>query len=101
MPRRAAAARRHCDRNDRLHTGRIEKAMMASTLHEQHNFLELIVAHLLSRNIQYEADLIDQLFSSKKPLARTLLLLANFGKEGRAETVVPRVNQENWRKCSA
>ena len=74
---------------------RIEKAMMASTLHEQHNFSELFVAHLLSRNIQYEADLVDQLFnSSEKRLARILLLLADFGKESRAETVVPRVNQK-------
>ena len=75
---------------------RIEKALMTRTLHEQHDFSELFVMHLLSRNIRYEADLVDQLFnSSEKRLARTLLLLAHFGKESRAETVVPRVSQEN------
>jgi CRP-like cAMP-binding protein len=75
---------------------RIEKALMARTLHDQHDFSELFVMHLLSRNIRYEADLVDQLFnSSEKRLARTLLLLAHFGKESRAEAVVPRVSQEN------
>ena len=75
---------------------RIEKALMARTLHEQHDFSELFVTHLLSRNIRYEADLVDQLFnSSEKRLARMLLLLAHFGKESRAELVLPRVNQEN------
>ena len=75
---------------------RIEKALMARTLHEQHDFSELFVMHLLSRNIRYEADLVDQLFnSSEKRLARMLLLLAHFGKEGRSETVVPGVTQEN------
>jgi CRP/FNR family transcriptional regulator, cyclic AMP receptor protein len=75
---------------------RIEKALMARTLHEQHDFSELFVTHLLSRNIRYEADLVDQLFnSSEKRLARMLLLLAHFGKESRAEIVVPRVSQEN------
>ncbi len=75
---------------------RIEKALMARTLHEQHDFSELFVMHLLSRNIRYEADLVDQLFnSSEKRLARMLLLLAHFGKESRSETVVPRVSQDN------
>ena len=75
---------------------RIEKALMARTLHEQHEFSELFVMHLLSRNIRYEADLVDQLFnSSEKRLARMLLLLAHFGKESKAETVVPRVSQDN------
>ncbi len=75
---------------------RIEKSLMARTLHEQHDFSELFVMHLLSRNIRYEADLVDQLFnSSEKRLARMLLLLAHFGKEGRSETVVPGVTQEN------
>jgi CRP-like cAMP-binding protein len=75
---------------------RIEKALMARTLHEQHDFSELFVTHLLSRNIRYEANLVDQLFnSSEKRLARMLLLLAHFGKESRAETVVPRVSQKN------
>jgi CRP/FNR family transcriptional regulator, cyclic AMP receptor protein len=75
---------------------RIEKPRMAHMLHEQHEISELFVTHLLSRNIRYEEDLVDQLFnSSEKRLARTLLLLAHFGKEGRSENVLPRVNQEH------
>jgi len=75
---------------------RLEKAAMARMLHEQHDISELFVTHLLSRNIRYEEDLVDQLFnSSEKRLARILLLLSHFGKEGRAEIVVPRINQES------
>ena len=75
---------------------RIEKSLMARMLHEQHDISELFVTHLLSRNIRYEADLVDQLFnSSEKRLARILLLLAHFGKESRAEPVFPRVSQDN------
>jgi CRP/FNR family transcriptional regulator, cyclic AMP receptor protein len=75
---------------------RIEKVLMKRTLHERHEFSELFLMHLLSRNIRYEADLVDQLFnSSEKRLARMLLLLAHFGKESRSETVVPRVSQDN------
>jgi CRP/FNR family cyclic AMP-dependent transcriptional regulator len=75
---------------------RMEKPLMARMLHEQHDFSELFVTHLLSRNIRYEGDLVDQLFnSSEKRLARTLLLLAHFGKESRTETLVPRVNQKS------
>jgi len=75
---------------------RIEKSRMARMLHEQHEISELFVTHLLSRNIRYEEDLVDQLFnSSEKRLARILLLLAHFGKEGRSEAVLPRINQEN------
>ena len=74
---------------------RIEKPLMARTLHEQHDFSELFVTHLLSRNIRYEADLVDQLFnSSEKRLARILLLLAHFGKAGAPEAVVPKISQE-------
>jgi CRP/FNR family cyclic AMP-dependent transcriptional regulator len=74
---------------------KIEKPLMARILHEQHDVSELFVRHLLSRNIRYEADLVDQLFnSSEKRLARILLLLAHFGKESRAEIVVPRINQD-------
>jgi CRP/FNR family transcriptional regulator, cyclic AMP receptor protein len=74
---------------------KIEKQLMARILHEQHDVSELFVTHLLLRNIRYEADLVDQLFnSSEKRLARILLLLAHFGKESRAEIVVPRVNQD-------
>jgi CRP/FNR family transcriptional regulator, cyclic AMP receptor protein len=75
---------------------RIEKPLMVRMLHEQHRVAELFVTHLLSRNMRYEEDLIDQLFnSSEQRLARILLLLAHFGKEGRAEPVLPRINQEN------
>ena len=75
---------------------RIEKPLMARILHEQHDFSELFVTHLLARNIRYEADLVDQLFnSSEKRLARMLLLLSHFGKESRAESVLPSVNQES------
>jgi CRP-like cAMP-binding protein len=75
---------------------RIEKSLMLSMLHEKHEISELFVAHLLSRNIRFEADLVDQLFnSSEKRLARILLLLAHFGKESRAELVLPEVSQDN------
>jgi CRP/FNR family transcriptional regulator, cyclic AMP receptor protein len=74
---------------------KIEKALMARMLHEHHDFSELFVKHLLTRNIRYEEDLVDQLFnSSEKRLARILLLLSHFGKEGKAEVIVPRVNQD-------
>jgi CRP/FNR family transcriptional regulator, cyclic AMP receptor protein len=73
---------------------RIEKVQMTCLLHEKHRIAELFVAHLLSRNIRYEADLVDQLFnSSERRLARVLLLLSHFGKESRAELVLPRVSQ--------
>ncbi len=75
---------------------RIAKPLIARMLHEQHDISELFLTHLLSRNIRYEEDLVDQLFnSSEKRLARILLLLAHFGKEGRSESVLPRINQEN------
>ena len=75
---------------------RIGKLLMLSMLHEKHALSELFVAHLLLRNIRYEADLVDQLFnSSEKRLARILLLLAHFGKESRAERVVPGVSQDS------
>ena len=64
-------------------------------LHREHEFSDLFVAYLLSRNIRYEEDLVDQLFnSSEKRLARILLLLAHFGKEGKPEIVVPKISQE-------
>jgi CRP-like cAMP-binding protein len=75
---------------------RLPKAVMKRLLRERHEISELFVAHLLSRNIRYEADLVDQLFnSSEKRLARILLLLSNFGKESRAEVVLPRVSQDD------
>ena len=75
---------------------RIERPLMIRLLHERHEISELFVAHLLSRNIRYEADLVDQLFnSSEKRLARILLLLSHFGKESRVESVLPRVSQDD------
>ena len=74
---------------------RLSKQAMIRMLHDEPTFSELFVAHLLSRNIRVEADLVDQLFnSSEKRLARVLLLLANFGKEGRPEAVIPSITQE-------
>jgi CRP/FNR family transcriptional regulator, cyclic AMP receptor protein len=75
---------------------RIEKPLMQRLLHEKHEISELFVTHLLSRNTRYEADLVDQLFnSSEKRLARILLLLAHFGKESRAELVLPGISQDS------
>jgi CRP-like cAMP-binding protein len=74
---------------------RIEKKAMMNALHREHAFSDMFVAYLLGRNIRYEEDLVDQLFnSSEKRLARVLLMLAHFGKEGAPETVVPRISQE-------
>jgi CRP/FNR family cyclic AMP-dependent transcriptional regulator len=74
---------------------RLEKEPMVRTLRDEPEFSELFVAHLLTRNIRVEADLVDQLFnSSEKRLARALLLLANFGKEGRPEPVLAKVSHE-------
>ena len=75
---------------------RIEKSLMQRMLHEKHEISELFTAHLLSRNIRFEADLVDQLFnSSEKRLARILLLLAHFGKESKSEHVLPEISQDN------
>jgi CRP/FNR family cyclic AMP-dependent transcriptional regulator len=74
---------------------RIDKKSMIEVLHREHAFSDMFVAYLLARNIRYEEDLVDQLFnSSEKRLARILLLLAHFGKEGKPETVIPRMSQE-------
>jgi CRP/FNR family cyclic AMP-dependent transcriptional regulator len=74
---------------------RLEKATMIATIHSESEFSELFMSYLLSRNSRIEEDLIDQLFnSSEKRLARLLLLLANFGKEGRPEPIVGKFSQE-------
>jgi CRP-like cAMP-binding protein len=74
---------------------RISKADITRVIHEEPAFAELFIAHLLARNSRVEADLVDQLFnSSEKRLARVLLLLANFGKEGRPEPVIAKISQE-------
>jgi len=74
---------------------RVDKRAMMDALHREHSFSDMFVAYLLQRNIRYEEDLVDQLFnSSEKRLARVLLLLAHFGKEGVPEAVVPKISQE-------
>jgi CRP-like cAMP-binding protein len=74
---------------------RIDKKSMIEVLHREHAFSDLFVAYLLTRNIRYEEDLVDQLFnSSEKRLARILLLLAHFGKEGAPDTLIANISQE-------
>jgi CRP/FNR family transcriptional regulator, cyclic AMP receptor protein len=73
---------------------KIEKKSMNDVLHREHAFSDMFVAYLLARNIRYEEDLVDQLFnSSEKRLARVLLLLAHFGKDGKQDTVIPHISQ--------
>jgi CRP/FNR family cyclic AMP-dependent transcriptional regulator len=74
---------------------RVERQVMIRLLHERSLFSERFMAHLLARNVRFEEDLVDQLFnSSEKRLARVLLLLARFGKEGQTEPVIPKISQE-------
>jgi CRP/FNR family transcriptional regulator, cyclic AMP receptor protein len=74
---------------------RIEKQAMLRALHAEPPFSELFLTYLLSRNIRIQEDLVDQLFNStEKRLARILLLMAHFGKEGKPETVIPKISQE-------
>ena len=74
---------------------RLYKKAMVRLLHTDPTFSEFFTAHVLSRNIRIEEDLVDQLFnSSEKRLARILLLLAHFGKEGKLEPVIPNISQE-------
>ena len=74
---------------------RIDKKSMMEVIHRQREFSDMFVAYLLTRNIRYEEDLVDQLFnSSEKRLARVLLLLAQFGKDGKLEVAIPKISQE-------
>jgi CRP/FNR family cyclic AMP-dependent transcriptional regulator len=74
---------------------RIDKKAMMLALHRESKLSDMFTAYLLGRNIRYEADLVDQLFSSsEKRLARILMLLAHFGREGKPETVIPKISQE-------
>jgi CRP/FNR family transcriptional regulator, cyclic AMP receptor protein len=74
---------------------RINKKSMMEVIHRERAFSDMFVAYLLTRNIRYEEDLVDQLFnSSEKRLARVLLLLARFGKEGKPEVAIPKISQE-------
>jgi CRP-like cAMP-binding protein len=73
----------------------IEKNEMMRVLHTEHAFSDLFIAHMLTRNMRVEEDLVDQLFnSSEKRLARTLLLLARYGKEDEPQGVLPKISQE-------
>jgi CRP/FNR family cyclic AMP-dependent transcriptional regulator len=73
---------------------RIDKAAMIRVLHDEPSFSELFVAYLLSRNVRIQEDLVDHLFNSaEKRLARILLLLAHYGKEGKPEPVIPKISQ--------
>jgi CRP/FNR family transcriptional regulator, cyclic AMP receptor protein len=74
---------------------RVEKAAMVRVLHDEPSFSELFTAYILSRNVRIQADLVDHLFNSaEKRLARILLLLAHYGKEGQPEPVIPKISQD-------
>jgi CRP/FNR family cyclic AMP-dependent transcriptional regulator len=91
QPRRMATATAMTD----CEIMRLQKTTMIRVLHDEPAFSEMFVAHLLARTIRVEEDLVDQLFnSSEKRLARALLLLANFGKEGKPEPILAKVSQE-------
>ena len=90
-PRRVSTARALTDST----LTRLDKSTMVRMLRDEPNLSELFMAHLLSRTLRVEEDLVDQLFnSSEKRLARALLLLANFGKDGKHEAVIAKVSQE-------
>lgn len=78
---------------------RIEKAAMVCVLHEEPSFATLFMAYLLSRNVRIQADLVDHLFNSaEKRLARILLLMARYGKDGKLEPVIPKITQDTLAK---
>jgi len=92
QPRRMASARAASD----CVLLNIQKKAIVRLLQQQPEFSALFVSFLLARNIRYEEDLVDQLFnSSERRLARVLLLLSHFGKEGKPEKVVPKISQED------
>jgi CRP/FNR family transcriptional regulator, cyclic AMP receptor protein len=91
QPRRMATATTMSD----CEIMRLEKWAIVRIIHDEPQFSEMFVAHLLARSIRVEEDLVDQLFNStEKRLARALLILANFGKESRPEPIIPKVSQE-------
>jgi CRP-like cAMP-binding protein len=95
MSQWTSAAHRDGQDADECVITRLEKATMIATVHKEPEFSELFMSYLLTRNSRIEEDLIDQLFnSSEKRLARLLLLLANFGKEGKPEPIVGKFSQE-------
>jgi CRP/FNR family cyclic AMP-dependent transcriptional regulator len=91
QPRRIATARAMTE----CTLMRLQKASIVRVLHDEPGFSALFISHLLAHTIRVEEDLVDQLFnSSEKRLARLLLLLANFGKEGRPEPIIAKISQE-------
>ncbi len=95
QPRRIARASAMID----CELMRLEKAALIRILHDEPEFSAFFISYLLARTIRVEEDLVDQLFnSSEKRLARALLLLANFGKEGRPEPIIAKVSQEDTRR---
>ena len=95
MPDRAAVALSDRNGNGGMRDHAAGEATIICVLHEEPAFSEMFVSHLLARTIRVEADLVDQLFnSSEKRLARALLLLANFGKDGLPEPIIAKVSQE-------
>jgi CRP/FNR family transcriptional regulator, cyclic AMP receptor protein len=91
QPRRLATAKAMTDSE----IVRVARTEMVRLLHDEPEFGEVFMRHLLTRNSRVEEDLVDQLFnSSEKRLARTLLLLANFGKDGRPEPIIAKISQE-------
>jgi CRP-like cAMP-binding protein len=78
---------------------KIERSEMIRVLHEEHAFSDLFLKFLLARSMRTQADLVDQLFnSSEKRLARILLLMAEFGRPGEPETLIPKSRKKRWRK---
>ena len=76
-------------------TMKVEKAEIQRVLHDETAFAQMFISHILARNARVEEDLVDQLFNStEKRLARILLLLANFGKEGRPEPIIAKISQQ-------
>jgi CRP/FNR family cyclic AMP-dependent transcriptional regulator len=74
---------------------RLDKATIVRVIHDEPKFSEMFMSFLLARNARVEEDLVDQLFnSSEKRLARVLLLLAHFGKDGKLDLVIPHINQD-------
>ncbi len=74
---------------------KIEKKEMLRVLHEEHRFSDMFVAYVVGRHNRTQSDLVDQLFNStEKPLARALLMLTSFGKEGKSEALVPGISQQ-------
>ncbi len=91
QPKRLATATAMTD----CETMRVDKAEIAQVLQDEPTFSQMFIAHILARNARVEEDLVDQLFNStEKRLARVLLLLANFGKEGRPEPIIAKISQE-------